>query len=409
MKLIVRLLLLFAVFTIVTSFQKLHKMTARLKYNDAINNRIYSNSNMYAMKSNHITYYNSNLITNSNQAPEPFLQYIRNDIRYKYNNVKVRVQEMKLPAFLTIAVQVICYTLIGVAPSHAAPASSAELRAILNSRRQGNSKPNLLQKIFLGANARGTFKQWKAGDTRAELTMILNGLTMGLILFVWGFIAYLFQKKQEFTELRNMRREVIREKEYRENMYFEAVETILEKLNDPKLKGAAKANLNRQLKDIDPDGKIRDFLEGKTERPDLTKEIEDGRKSRQQKDKEMRRKQQRMEKKKAAKRSNKTKGVEDEEGDPSLTEDTDNSTAASSNNNNDSNDVANDDAYMQVLRELDGSLVDSLVPAKRKQLINYLKDRIESITNSSKQEEIVLKIVKKLGDEDYWINYASKL
>ena len=92
--------------------------------------------------------------------------------------------------------------------------SSQELRALLNKR--SNNKPNLLQKIFLGANASGSFRQWRAGDTRAEITMVLNGLTMLLILTVWGGIAYLFQKREEFTELRNMRREVLREKEYRE-------------------------------------------------------------------------------------------------------------------------------------------------------------------------------------------------
>ena len=58
-----------------------------------------------------------------------------------------------------------------------------------------------------------------------------------------------------------------------QNMYFEAVETILEKLSKPGIKGAAKANLTRQLREIDPDGKIRAFLEGKADRPDLSDEI----------------------------------------------------------------------------------------------------------------------------------------
>ena len=40
-------------------------------------------------------------------------------------------------------------------------------------------------------------------------------------------------------------------------MYFEAVEQILKKLSDPKIKGSLKANLTKQLKDLDPDEKIR--------------------------------------------------------------------------------------------------------------------------------------------------------
>lgn len=53
-------------------------------------------------------------------------------------------------------------------------------------------------------------------------------------------------------------------------MYFEAVEQILSKLADPKLKGSVRADLSKQLKDLDPDGRIRDFLEGKTTRPSLS-------------------------------------------------------------------------------------------------------------------------------------------
>jgi len=37
-----------------------------------------------------------------------------------------------------------------------------------------------------------------------------------MILFVWGSIAYLFQKREETRELSNMRKEVLREKQYRE-------------------------------------------------------------------------------------------------------------------------------------------------------------------------------------------------
>lgn len=39
---------------------------------------------------------------------------------------------------------------------------------------------------------------------------------MLMILSVWGSIAYLFQKREETRELSNMRKEVLREKQYRE-------------------------------------------------------------------------------------------------------------------------------------------------------------------------------------------------
>lgn len=50
-------------------------------------------------------------------------------------------------------------------------------------------------------------------DTHPNLSI---GVTMLMILFVWGSIAYLFQKREETMELSNMRKEVLREKQYRE-------------------------------------------------------------------------------------------------------------------------------------------------------------------------------------------------
>lgn len=52
-------------------------------------------------------------------------------------------------------------------------------------------------------------------------------------------------------------------------MYFEAVEKILSKLQDPQIKTSLKKELEKQLVDLDPDGKIQAFLQGKTARPDL--------------------------------------------------------------------------------------------------------------------------------------------
>ena len=43
---------------------------------------------------------------------------------------------------------------------------------------------------------------------------------MVMLLTVWGFIAYLFTKKEEFTQINNMKRELLRVREYREVQYI---------------------------------------------------------------------------------------------------------------------------------------------------------------------------------------------
>jgi len=53
-------------------------------------------------------------------------------------------------------------------------------------------------------------------------------------------------------------------------MYFDAVEEILNKLDEKKLKGSVRADLQRQLKELDPDGRIAKFVKEGGPRPDLT-------------------------------------------------------------------------------------------------------------------------------------------
>ena len=76
---------------------------------------------------------------------------------------------------------------------------------------------------------------------------------------------------------RALTRELVKVTEYKEKMYFEAVEEVLGKLADPKIKGSAKANYQRQLKELDPDGKIARYLSGNGEKPDLSSFIEKNR------------------------------------------------------------------------------------------------------------------------------------
>jgi len=50
-------------------------------------------------------------------------------------------------------------------------------------------------------------------------------------------------------------------------MYFEAVEKIQQKINDPTTQPSLKKELDKQLLDLDADKKIRSFLQGKSPRP----------------------------------------------------------------------------------------------------------------------------------------------
>jgi hypothetical protein len=62
----------------------------------------------------------------------------------------------------------------------------------------------------------GSYREWKAGDTRADYSAILNPITMlvfvGFFAFC-GYIAFQFEKRNELVR---MRREVSRESEYKE-------------------------------------------------------------------------------------------------------------------------------------------------------------------------------------------------
>lgn len=60
----------------------------------------------------------------------------------------------------------------------------------------------------------------------------------------------------------------------RQNMFFEAVDDLEKKIANPKLGKKKKAILQSQLKDLDPLGQIRGFLQGNGSRPVLADESE---------------------------------------------------------------------------------------------------------------------------------------
>jgi len=350
----------------------------------------------------------------------------------------------------------------------AAPTSSREIRDMYFAKQQQNaagtgvgtaarrmpSTRDILQKIFLGVNASGTYRNSvRAGDTRSGLTMLINGLTMMIILGVWGSIASGIANNQHKRQIANMRREVIREKEYRENMYFEAVETILEKLANPNLKGSAKANLTRQLKDIDPDGKIRDFLEGKAERPDLSDQIDASKKAKAEKktrgDAPLKRPKKSSSKSPRSSSSSSRRDTDVEDSD--LYDDDDDEEnerqpkrkAAEEDEDkkqqqqqrlskqppqqrkkqapapaapkppspppSSSSSPGSSVSVQDLLTELNGSLEGVLPPAQKSKLVSYLENRLVRIKDEQKRAGVMIKIAERLGDDAYWIDYANKI
>lgn len=52
-------------------------------------------------------------------------------------------------------------------------------------------------------------------------------------------------------------------------MYFDAVEKVVKLLENPKLKYDKRLKLQAELKSLDPDSRIRKFIQNGGDRPDL--------------------------------------------------------------------------------------------------------------------------------------------
>ena len=63
----------------------------------------------------------------------------------------------------------------------------------------------------------------------------------------------------------------------------------------------------------------------------------------------------------------------------------------------------------EVLSELNDILTDRLPSVTRQKLINYLRGRIENVADPVKRASAVNNIAKKLGDTNYWIDYATRI
>jgi len=290
-------------------------------------------------------------------------------------------------------------------------------------------KRSLFRKILQGVNADGASILRGAGDTRGDFAAILNAFSSFFILGGMFFVAFLVHKQREVRMEKAMVQEVEKIREYKENMYFEAVQLALEKLADPKLKGSTKANLQKQLKDLDPDGVIRKFLEEKGERPDISYLI-DRKKRKPKKDDKFSAIAERKPPKK--KPSSSPSSSSSKKGDSTSTEDfsvdgdDDQQSArgplASSSDeqdalppspeplpsrNREQPRPAKQPAHVTVLAELSESLEGALSVSARTQLVELLRGKIEAVSDPAKRDGVVAKIAQRLGDEEYWQQYYA--
>jgi len=191
-------------------------------------------------------------------------------------------------------------------------------------------------------------------------------------------------------------------------MYFEAVEQILSKLADPKIKGSLKADLSRQLRDLDPDGSIRRFLEGNGERPNLSSAIQDINKSKASRvSGEVGKALQKKKRPTGEGRLSSIKATT-----PPVVVSADDDADAGGEDGEDGRSSAHADSssnVIQLFKELEESLEGVLSAAKTEKLLLYLKRRVAGISNPAKKEAALSKIAEKLGSDKYWKDYAAGL
>ena len=65
--------------------------------------------------------------------------------------------------------------------------------------------------------------------------------------------------------------------------------------------------------------------------------------------------------------------------------------------------------YIIMLGELYEGLDGVVSDDSRANIVEYLKQRIEGISDPVRREGTIRKIAERLGDDDYWVDYASKL
>ena len=292
----------------------------------------------------------------------------------------------------------------------------------------------VLKKVLKGAsNSVGV----SAGDSGSAMKSLLN--TAGQLTTLAGLfcLCFFIQKKRELDETQALERELLKMKEYKENMYFDAVEEILEKLKEPTLKGSQKAYLNKQLRDLDPEGKIAVFVTEGGQRPDLSGIP--GFDERPKRKREVRGgKGKRPPMKKSERKEVRSRGPKSTKDAPPLAspKKTPKKNSWTYDDDQGEDDEADEDAEAgffedlkapkptpsrrpappqqddtperKLYRALYESLEDVLEKPRRQKLVRYIQGRMEGLA-AAKKESTLTKIASKIGDDRYWMDYAERV
>ena len=170
------------------------------------------------------------------------------------------------------------------------------------------------------------------------------------------------------------------------------------------------------MKDLDPEGTVQKFLEG-GERPDISHIINRKSNSKGKKgganDKSIKKKKSPPASPTASSKSSSPSSYDDDDDDND--DDESNEIIASKNVPKKKNvpvgkeQPVREEVYVIMLGELYDGLESVLSDDSRANVVEYLKERIEAISDPLKQAATIRKIAEKLGDDDYWVDYASKL
>ena len=171
------------------------------------------------------------------------------------------------------------------------------------------------------------------------------------------------------------------------------------------------------MKDLDPEGTVQKFLEG-GERPDISHIINRKSNSKGKKgganDKSIKKKKSPPASPTASSKSSSPSSYDDDDDDDNDDDESD-EIIASKNVPKKKNvpvgkeQPVREEVYVIMLGELYDGLESVLSDDSRANVVEYLKERIEAISDPLKQAATIRKIAEKLGDDDYWVDYASKL
>jgi hypothetical protein len=187
-------------------------------------------------------------------------------------------------------------------------------------------------------------------------------------------------------------------------MYFDAVSDIVRKLERPGLKGSMKANLQRELKDLDPTGVIQEFVKNGGERPDLGDMFS-------KKPKSKKRPAKRKAPPPTATSANTSAKDTSPESTPAPTPAPKKPQPPAVDKNSKSSDGTKDLSvkanYMEVLGKVANTLDGEVEERKIQMLVDYLKSRVEEFEGETRAKNVG-KILSKAEDTDYWVSLIAK-